>query len=140
MRSQRVMTTPEILSNTDIQRLSPNALAYIGDAVYELYVRQTLLFPPKSPRLYHKLVVAQVCAEQQAFYLEQLYPDLTDDEKEIVRRGRNAASNRSSRHNLDTYQRASGLETLIGYLHLTNPCRLQELLEQLKPALLKPVS
>lgn len=134
------MVTSDVLSNSDIQRLSPNALAYIGDAVYELYVRQTLLFPPKRPRLYHKIVVAQVRAEQQATYLEQLYPELTDAEKDIVRRGRNAASGRPSRHNFDTYQRASGLETLIGYLHLTDPPRLHELLEQLKPALLKPTT
>jgi ribonuclease-3 family protein len=134
------MVISEILSNTDVQRLSPNALAYIGDAVYELYVRQALLFPPKRPRLYHKIVVAQVRAEQQALYLEQLYSTLTDDEKDVVRRGRNAASSRPSRHNLDTYQRASGLETLIGYLHLTDPPRLQELLEHLKPALLEPIT
>lgn len=123
-------------SGEQVQRLSPAALAYIGDAVYELYVRQLYLFPPKRPRLYHQLVVAQVRAEQQASYLEVLQPFLTEYEKEMVRRGRNAASNRPSRHDQSTYQQSTGLEALVGYLHLTDPQRLQHLLDILKPEVL----
>jgi ribonuclease-3 family protein len=125
------------LSAAQVQRLSPAAWAYVGDAVYELYVRQLCLFPPKRPQRYHQLVVSQVRAEQQATYLQLLHPSLTDHEKDVVRRGRNAASHRPSRHDLDTYQQSTGLEALVGYLHLTDPSRLEQILDLLKPHILE---
>ena len=115
----------------EIERLSPIALAYIGDAVFELYVRTKLLMPPKRMASYHSQVVTQVRAESQATHLTLLLPDLTDSEKEILRRGRNACINKPRRIDRQTYQQATGLEALIGYLHLTNPQRLQELLSKL---------
>ena len=116
---------------TQIERLSPIALAYIGDAVFELYVRTKFLLPPKRMASYHSRVVTQVRAESQAIHLELLLPDLTDSEREILRRGRNACTTKPRRLNRHTYQQATGLEALIGYLHLTNPQRLQELLAKL---------
>ena len=115
----------------EIERLSPIALAYIGDAVFELYVRTKLLMPPKRMASYHSQVVTQVRAESQATHLTLLLPDLTDSEKEILRRGRNACINKPRRIDRQTYQQATGLEALIGYLHLTDPQRLQELLSKL---------
>ena len=115
----------------EIERLSPIALAYIGDAVFELYVRTKLLMPPKRMASYHSQVVTQVRAESQATHLTLLLPDLTDSEKEILRRGRNACINKPRRIDRQTYQKATGLEALIGYLHLTDPQRLQELLSKL---------
>ncbi|NJK55999.1 MAG: ribonuclease III [Pleurocapsa sp. SU_5_0] len=114
-----------------IERLSPIALAYIGDAVFELYVRTTFLLPPKRMASYHSQVVTQVRAESQAVHLALLLPNLTDAEKEILRRGRNACVTKPRRLSRQTYQQATGLEALIGYLHLTNPARLQELLSKL---------
>ena len=114
-----------------IERLSPNALAYIGDAVFELYVRTTLLTPPKRMADYHSQVVTQVRAESQAIHLSSLIPYLTDSEKEIVRRGRNASAIKPRRLSRHIYQQASSLETLIGYLHLNDWQRLQELLARL---------
>ncbi|WP_144054407.1 Mini-ribonuclease 3 [Pleurocapsa sp. PCC 7319] len=116
---------------SQIERLSPIALAYIGDAVYELFVRTNLLMPPKRMADYHSQVVTQVRAESQAVHLSFLLPYLTDSEKEILRRGRNACVSKPSRLSRHTYQQATGLEALIGYLHLTNPERLQELLAKL---------
>jgi ribonuclease-3 family protein len=78
-------------------------------------------------------VVAQVRAEQQAQLLDNLLPQLTDAEKEWVRRGRNAASS-NRRASPDLYQAASGLETLLGYLYLTDPHRLDNLLVLAFPA------
>lgn len=115
----------------EIQRLSPSALAYIGDAVYELYVRVFFLSPPRKLGIYHQLVVAQVCAEAQALHLQKLLPHLQEEEKDIIRRGRNAANTRHKRVHAETYQQASGLETLIGYLYLTDTERLTELLQKL---------
>lgn len=114
-----------------IERLSPIALAYIGDAVFELYVRTQFLLPPKRMADYHSQVVTQVRAESQAVHLTRLLPDLTDAEKEILRRGRNACITKPRRLDRHTYQQATGFEALIGYLHLTDPPRLQELLAKL---------
>ncbi|MEM8805534.1 MAG: ribonuclease III domain-containing protein [Cyanobacteria bacterium P01_G01_bin.38] len=114
-----------------IQSLSPIALAYVGDAVYELYIRTQLLWPPQRPQAYHDAVVTQVRAEQQATSLERLQPYLNEIEQAMVRKGRNAAPKRQRRVRADTYQRATSFETLIGYLYLTDPSRLFELLNQL---------
>lgn len=119
------------LSDAQLRSLSPLALAYIGDAVYELFVRSRLLMPQKQIRTYHRQVVDHVRAEQQAYYLDCLRPHLTDAEIDIVRRGRNAASNRKQRASIRDYQQATALEALIGYLYLTDPQRLLEVLNAL---------
>lgn len=121
----------EVLPQEQVQRMSPASLAYVGDAVYELYIRTFYLTPPKRLQEYHNRVVAQVRAEAQAHYLRSLQPHLTDAEQEILRRGRNAASRRPRRIALEIYQQATSLETLIGYLYLTDPQRLTDLLAQL---------
>ena len=74
----------------NIAEIPVSALAYIGDAVYEMQIRLHYLLPPRTPKQYHQLVVSQVRAEQQAKLLEKL--DLTAIESDLVRRGRNAAS------------------------------------------------
>ncbi|MDJ0729332.1 MAG: ribonuclease III domain-containing protein [Crocosphaera sp.] len=114
-----------------IDRLSPTFLAYIGDAVYELYVRTCYLLPPRKVGDYHNQVVAQVRAESQAKALQKLTPYLTAVEQDIVRRGRNAATTRPRRLKPEIYQQATSLETLIGYLYLQDTHRLSELLETL---------
>lgn len=119
------------ISQAQLQQISPTALAYLGDAVYELYVRMFYLLPPRRPETYHHLVVAQVRAETQAKMLQTLSPHLRDNELEIVRRGRNAATGRPKRVDPGTYQHATSLETLIGYLYLTDLHRLTELLQKL---------
>ncbi|MGF1540934.1 MAG: Mini-ribonuclease 3 [Pleurocapsa sp.] len=117
---------------SSINQLSPTALAYIGDAVYELYIRTRFLMPPKRMTDYHSQVVAQVKAESQAAHLTSLEPHLTIAEREILRRGRNACGSKPRRISGRIYQRASSLETLIGYLHLTDPQRLAELLAKIE--------
>lgn len=117
-----------------IQQISPAALAYIGDAVYELYMRTNYLLPPKKSHLYHQLVVEQVRAETQALHLASLTPFLNATELEIVRRGRNIAHKHSRRVNPEIYQQATSLETLVGYLYLTDFPRLIQLLEKLNLA------
>ncbi len=111
---------PQQISFSQVQQISPAALAYVGDAIYELYVRMFYLMPLQRPDTYHRLVVAQVRAEKQALHLRSLTPHLRDSELDIVRRGRNAATGRSKRVNPEIYQQATSLETLIGYLYLTN--------------------
>lgn len=123
------------LSSNQIQQLSPTALAYLGDAVYELYIRRYYLVPPKRPQDYHHQVVAQVRAEAQAHHLQALLPRLSPAELDIVKRGRNAAGKRPHRSDPEIYQQATSLEALIGYLYLTDTQRLQTLLECLQVAL-----
>ncbi len=114
-----------------IEKISPIALAYLGDAIYELYIRNRLLLPLKKISDYHQQVVRQVKAEAQAIHLESISACLTPQEQEIIRRGRNAANHKPKRVSAKIYQQASSLETLIGYLYLTNSDRLQELLQKL---------
>ncbi|GAA6621398.1 Mini-ribonuclease 3 [Scytonema sp. NUACC26] len=120
------------MSQAQLQLISPTALAYLGDAVYELYIRRFYLLPPQRPEAYHHLVVSQVRAETQAEILQSLYPYLRSTELEIVRKGRNAATGRPKRLDPVTYQQASSLETLIGYLYLSDFQRLAELLQKLQ--------
>jgi ribonuclease-3 family protein len=82
---------PQKISQSELPQISPTALAYVGDAIYELYVRMYYLMPLQRPDSYHRLVVAQVRAEKQALHLRSLMPLLRTNELEIVRRGRNAA-------------------------------------------------
>ncbi|MBD2360265.1 ribonuclease III [Anabaena minutissima FACHB-250] len=119
------------ISQGQIQQISPAALAYLGDAIYELYARMYYLLPLQRLEAYHRLVVAQVRAETQALHLRSLTPYLTTSELEIVRRGRNAATGRPKRVNPEIYQQATSLETLIGYLYLTDLPRLTELLQKI---------
>ncbi|HEY9803734.1 MAG TPA: ribonuclease III domain-containing protein [Leptolyngbyaceae cyanobacterium] len=127
-------TTAPLISNisqTQLQQISPAALAYVGDAIYELYVRMFYLLPLRRSDAYHRLVVAQVRAETQALHLRSLTPYLKASELEIVRRGRNAATGRPKRVDPEIYQQATSLETLIGYLYLTDFPRLTELLQKI---------
>jgi ribonuclease-3 family protein len=119
-------------SSSQIQQLSPTALAYLGDAVYELYIRACFLLPPKRSQSYHHQVVSQVRAETQADHLRSLEHHLTTKELEIIRRGRNAASGCPKRLDPKIYQQATSFEALIGYLYLTDTQRLTELLALLQ--------
>ena len=122
--------------NSYVEQLSPTALAYLGDVVYELYVRTYYLLPPKKIVDYHNQVVDKVRAEAQANCLQILAPYLTGSEKEILRRGRNASAGKPRRLSPKIYQQATSLETLICYLYLTDLRRLDELLEKLDFSLL----
>ncbi len=119
------------ISASSLMEISPVAFAYIGDAVYELFVRCHYLFPPRKIADYHQQVVQQVRAETQAYHLQNLYPFLTDIEKNWVRRGRNSVNKSPRRLPRQTYQQATGLETLLGYLYIANPERLEFLLTKI---------
>lgn len=119
------------ISGAQLNAVAPISLAYIGDAVFEMYVRSRLLFPAKRIREYHTQVVSQVKAEQQALYADLLLPYLTDDEKDILRRGRNATTGRQRRATAQSYQKATGFEALLGFLYLSDQSRLFDLLDRL---------
>jgi len=121
------MSLSPIIEN--IAEIPASALAYIGDAVYEMQIRLHYLRPPRTAKQYHQLVVSQVRAEQQAKLLEKL--DLTDLESDLVRRGRNAAGSAPRKVDPSIYQKATGFEALIGYLYLTDRDRLDQIFIQI---------
>jgi ribonuclease III family protein len=125
-------TCESVLDHQTLRQVSPSALAYLGDAVYELYVRRRYLLPPRRQKDYHNQVVACVKAEAQAHFLQILLPQLTPNEQEIQRQGRNAATGGPKRLSAAIYQQATALEALLGYLYLSDRARLQELLNYLE--------
>jgi ribonuclease III family protein len=124
------LNAPYPLAVNTAHTLSPAALAYLGDAVYELYIRTQYLLPPARIRDYHQQVVSCVRAETQAAFAKALMPHLSPEEIRILKQGRNAATGHPKRLSLETYQYATALETLVGYLYLTDMERLYDILEQ----------
>lgn len=117
----------------EIELMSPLTWAYIGDAVYELYVRNKLINQTNlKPHKLHIEAVKYVKAKSQAKKLNEIYETLTDEEKDIVRRGRNTQNHHLPKNsNVQEYMYATAFEALIGYLYLTKQnTRLQEILDK----------
>jgi ribonuclease-3 family protein len=111
--------------------LGPLQLAWLGDAVWELH--QRLLHCRQATRTAsaHLAVVAAVRAEAQVEALQRLEPLLEEQERDLVRRGRNRAGRGPRRSEAAIYGQATGFETMVGWLFLRNPRRLAELLDHL---------
>lgn len=107
---------------------SPLVLAYMGDAVFELMVRERMILLANMPvsRL-HKNTVSRVCASAQSKGVEIIMDHLTEEEVAIYKRGRNANGNHVPKNaDAQEYRRATGLEALFGYLYLKNDCKRAE--------------
>ena len=107
-------------------------LAWLGDAVWELYQRRRFCQEPAKSKDLHLSVVSFVKAEAQALALENLDNILTDLERKLVKQGRNRVGRGSRKVNIAIYGKATGFETLIGWLFLKNPNRLAQLLDRLE--------
>ena len=107
-------------------------LAWLGDAVWELYQRRRFCKQPAKGKDLHLSVVSLVKAEAQARALENLESSLTDIERKLVRRGRNRVGRGTRKVNIAIYGKATGFETLIGWLFLKNPNRLAHLFNRLE--------
>ncbi|MCP8618066.1 Mini-ribonuclease 3 [Salirhabdus salicampi] len=119
--------------NLDVKQLKSLALAYMGDAAYEIHVREYLLRQGiVNPNALHRQAVKFVTASSQAKALRKWQETgmLTDEEEGIVRRGRNAKSNSAPKHtDVITYKMSTAFEALLGYHYLCkNEDRLEELL------------
>jgi len=111
--------------------MAPLVLAYLGDAVYELEIRQMLVKRDHSrPAKLNKEAAQLVCAAAQSRIAEAILPCLTEEEEAIYRRGRNAHSPTTAKNQtIGDYRRATGFEALIGYLHLCGEtARMRELI------------
>ncbi|MBM3268869.1 MAG: ribonuclease III [Candidatus Sericytochromatia bacterium] len=110
-------------------RVHPRELAYLGDAVFELHVRERLLERNLSQRARHREAVARVRATAQAAALRALDPTLGEDERDVVRRARNLRAPASRHVDQEAYRLATAFEALIGYRYLAGPPdRLRQLL------------
>jgi len=103
--------------------------AYIGDAVWELFIREKVIDKTQKQETLHKLSTKYVCAKKQAEIIENLIDFLKEDELEIQKRGRNLKITINKRNNPAVHALATSFETLIGYLYLNNKERLEEILK-----------
>ena len=109
------------LPEQDIRSYSPLTLAYIGDAIYDLYIRTIIVkMGNTQPSKLHKRASALVKAETQADMVTVLEPHFTPEEEAVFKRGRNAKSYTPAKNaTTGEYRRATGFEAVLGYLYLT---------------------
>ncbi len=98
---------------------SPLVLAYIGDAIYELYVRNSLVSKHNiQVDKLHKMAVSMVKSSAQAKSFHKIENILTEEELAVFKRGRNAKSSVPKNSDMSEYKTATGLEALVGYIYL----------------------
>lgn len=110
-----------------INEISPLSLAFIGDAVHTLFVREYLLNSCNSttPKIQHKQATAYCCAQAQSAALDKIHPLLTEEEQDLIRRTRNQKNHNAPKSsNIEEYKKATCFEAIIGYWHLTDKKRL----------------
>ncbi len=115
----------------DIKMLSPLVWAYVGDSVYELFIRTHLVnYSNAKPHKLHIESIKYVKAKAQADILKKISEKLTEEEKDIVRRGRNTENHHVAKNaDVADYTQSTAFEALIGYLYLTKQEeRLKEIL------------
>ena len=118
------------LSVQEVNQIGMLSLAHVGDAVYELLVRSRLCMENRTAvTQLHRMTVSLVNAAAQAQAAEKIFPVLTDEERSVYKRGRNAKVNSVPHHaEISQYHAATGLEALFGWLYLLGRReRLEEL-------------
>lgn len=114
-----ILDNYKIDSSVNIKQYSPLDMAYIGDCVYELFVRTYLLKNGRqSVNNIHKKAVALVNSSKQAEFAHRIADKLTEEETDIYKRGRNTNSKPPKNSDMQEYKAATGFEALIGYLYL----------------------
>jgi ribonuclease-3 family protein len=120
--------------DVDIRTYSPLALAYIGDGVFDLVIRTVVVGRGNTrANQLHQRTSRIVKAHTQALIIAYLEEQLTEEERDIYRRGRNAKSPTMAKNaTMSDYRKATGLEALVGYLYLTD--RFDRLVELIRAA------
>ena len=105
----------------EVRQMSPLTWAYVGDSVYEQYIRTYLINTTRlKPHELHVKAIKYVKAKAQADILQKIEKELTEEEKDIVRRGRNTQSHHIAKNaSFQDYMYSTAFEALIGYLYLT---------------------
>ncbi len=125
-----------LFADTDPKMLGGLSLAFIGDAVYEIIIRNYILSKGEAKvSSMHKDSVKYVNADYQADAMERLMPCLTEEEISVFKRGRNAHSAHTPKNKSEAqYHKSTGFEALIGYIYLKKDMkRLEELLSVILP-------
>ena len=118
----------------EVRQMSPLTWAYVGDSVYEQYIRTYLINTTRlKPHELHIKAIKYVKAKAQADILKKLEEILTEEEKDIVRRGRNTQTYHTAKNaSVQDYMYSTAFEALIGYLYLTKQdARLSEILNKI---------
>ncbi|MDE7184898.1 MAG: ribonuclease III [Lachnospiraceae bacterium] len=104
----------------DIRTYSPLTLAYVGDAVFEMMIRTLVVEKgQRAANTLHRHTTNLVCAQTQAKLIDAVYESLSEEEKEIYRRGKNTKLHSTAKNaSLSDYRKATGFEALCGYLFL----------------------
>ena len=111
----------EVMSESSANNLSPVVLAFVGDAVYNLFVRERLTFfsDSRTGEL-NRLATKEVKATAQAEFVQEILPILTEKEISIFKRGRNSKKNTKAKNaSIVEYNLSTGFEAVLGYLYLT---------------------
>lgn len=116
------------MPESEARALSPRALAHLGDAVFHLFEREREIIALRTASHIHKTAVKRSSATGQADLLELIGDRLTEVEADVVRRARNMKP-LQRRADQNAYRHATAFEALLGYLYLTNPARLAEVLD-----------
>ena len=108
------------IADVDIRTYSPLTLAYIGDGIFDIVIRSVVVAKGNSrANDLHKRTSKIVNAHTQALMIEALEGELTEEEADIYRRGRNAKSGTMAKNaSMSDYRKATGFEALMGYLYL----------------------
>lgn len=107
--------------------------AHIGDAVYEVFIREKTVLRTSKPQDIHKMTVMLVNAQFQADILEKIEPFLTEEERDIIRRARNQKVTTARRTNQAIHRQSTAFEALIGFLYMKDKSRLCEVYDKLEP-------
>lgn len=119
----------QLLAREQAKLIAPRILAHLGDAVFALFERERELLDAVSVKQMHNRVAKRTSAVSQSELLEKILPVLTEEEHDIVRWARNIKAQGTRSSGQREYRRATAFEALIGYLYLTQPERLRQLLD-----------
>ena len=134
--------TSVAMTEAEARQLNPVVLAFVGDAVYSLYVRQRLVCSGAGKAAEFQRAASKiVSAEGQSEFLSILEPLFTETESDIYKRGRNAKkATKSKNASAAAYNRSTGFEAVLGYLHLTGQQpRITQLLSYADETLFKAI-
>ena len=116
----------------EAKQLNPLVLAFIGDGIYEVFLRSYIVSNNRSMSVHklHVKTISYVRAHEQSNFMNKIIPNLDEEELSIYKRGRNAKSGTVPKNaDVREYRNATGFEALMGYLYLTDKKeRLEELL------------
>lgn len=116
----------------DFSQYGALALAYMGDCVYEIKIREYLMRRANMPvNTLHKMAKKYVSAASQSMFVDKVLPLLNEEEESVFHRGRNAKPHTTPKNmTLADYKKATGLESLMGWLYLSgNQKRIDEIME-----------